>query len=126
LAVIASLLSEIASTFDVAVVVINQMTTKVGGRQTDDTRLVPALGESWAHATTTRLILSQSPTNPDSRTCTLVKSPHKPIGTEAYAVTEYGIRDVVVSERNSSQTSYSSSDQNRATLDSSKRARSRY
>eukprot|EP00978_Attheya_sp_CCMP212_P002659 scaffold5453_cov58-Attheya_sp.AAC.3 len=126
LAVIASLLSEIASTLDVAVVVINQMTTKVGGRQMDDTRLVPALGESWAHATTTRLILSQSPTNPDSRTCTLVKSPHKPIGTAAYAVTEYGIRDVVVSERNALETSYSSSDQNRATLDSSKRARSRY
>ena len=83
LSTVASLLSDIATTFDVAVVVINQMTTKFGGypypsgkaqseqqqqqqqQQSSSytsagSRLVPALGESWAHATTTRLVLSSS------------------------------------------------------------------
>jgi RAD51-like protein 2 len=98
----ASLLSEIASSFHVAVVVINQMTTKVGFSGTTSNAypvgeavLVPALGESWAHATTTRLVLSASSSNSSDPTysCSLVKSPNRPSGVATYTVLECGIRD---------------------------------
>jgi len=105
---IAAFLSDLATTFDLAVVVVNQMTTKIDnsgrGAISDGTknewdsssgsRVTPALGESWAHATTTRLLLSEgNAENSDVRHCTLVKSPHKPVGTASYIVTEMGIRD---------------------------------
>jgi RAD51-like protein 2 len=103
LSTMASLLSEIASSFHIAVVVINQMTTKVGISGTTSNAnpgigeafLVPALGESWAHATTTRLVLSSSSTNSNDPTCscTLVKSPSRPSGVATYTVLECGIRD---------------------------------
>lgn len=85
---IAAFLADLATQFDVAVVAINQMTTKVGDNNTS--KLVPALGESWGHATTTRVLLSGD----DVRRCTLVKSPHKAAGTALYQVRECGIRDV--------------------------------
>lgn len=87
---VAACLSDIASTFDLAVVVINQMTTKVNE---NESKLVPALGESWAHATTTRILLSGTD-HPSIRKCTLVKSPHKASGAALYDVRESGIRDV--------------------------------
>lgn len=96
LSTVASLLSDIATTFDIAVVVINQMTTKFGNGgavSTTESRLVPALGESWAHATTTRLVLSVSPQSQTHRICKLVKSPHRPCGIATYKVLECGIRD---------------------------------
>lgn len=92
LSTVASLLSDIATSFDLAVAVINQMTTKFGSSGTE-CRLVPALGESWAHATTTRLVLNSS-SQSHHRTCNLVKSPHKPCGIATYKVLECGIRDV--------------------------------
>lgn len=63
---LAAFLSDVASEYNVAVVAINQMTTKLGdgGRRAApsssslSTKIVPALGESWAHATATRLLLS--------------------------------------------------------------------
>jgi len=122
LSTVASLLSDIATSFNLAVVVINQMTTKISttsnnaknynNTQGDSTEshLVPALGESWAHATTTRLIISESMSShryagnnfnqqQDSsyhqhRTCELVKSPHKPCGTATFKILECGLRDV--------------------------------
>lgn len=87
---IAAFLADVASQFDVAVVAINQMTTKVGDN--DTSKLVPALGESWGHATTTRVLLSDQ--GDDIRRCTLVKSPHKAAGSAIYRVVECGIRDV--------------------------------
>ena len=79
LANISTILSDIANAFEVAVVVINHMTTrvekyasflnshnsnKINTVQTsmdisteNGTKLIPALGESWAHSTTTRIIL---------------------------------------------------------------------
>ena len=85
---VAAFLADMASQFDVSVVAINQMTTKVGDN--DTSKLVPALGESWGHAVTTRLLLSGD----DIRRCTLVKSPHKAVGFALYRVVECGIRDV--------------------------------
>jgi len=130
LATVASILSDVASSFEVAVVVINQMTTKFGAPNPGATaaasscgetqsRLVPALGESWAHATTTRLVLSMPSSSHSQtyRTCTLVKSPHKPCGSATYKVLEAGIRDVDtpdVSSR-SSAGNYSAADKRQRT-----------
>ena len=58
---LATLLGDLARTYHVAIVAINHMTTKVtlnGIR-----RLVPALGEAWAHAMTTRIRLEQQQQN---------------------------------------------------------------
>lgn len=70
-------------------------------------RLVPALGESWSHATTTRLLLHGALASSwggaagevggghEVRQCRLVKCPHKAAGTALYRILETGIRDVV-------------------------------
>ena len=87
---IAAFLADLATQFDCAVVCINQMTTKV---ENDSSKLVPALGESWGHATTTRILLSQAGQDSSIRRCTLVKSPHKAAGRALYQIREIGIRD---------------------------------
>ncbi|MBN3308995.1 RA51C protein, partial [Amia calva] len=51
---LAQQLIQMATQRGVAVALTNQMTTKVGNGQS---MLVPALGESWGHAATQRLIL---------------------------------------------------------------------
>ena len=70
--------------------------------------MVPALGESWAHSITTRLMVDHYRHFHDTgesgavnahgmdevRTCTLVKSPHKPNGTALFMITDKGIRGV--------------------------------
>lgn len=90
---LAAFLSDLANKFNVAVVVTNQMTTKIGAQ--GESKYVPALGESWAHATTTRLLLSSAnhTDDPSVRQCTLIKSPHKATGTAIFQVRECGIRD---------------------------------
>jgi RecA/RadA recombinase len=65
---LAAYLGDLASHYNLAVVAINQMTTKViqqqGGSNPNNgsylSTNVPALGESWAHATTTRLLLKNN------------------------------------------------------------------
>mmetsp|Transcript_14318 Transcript_14318/g.17394 ORF Transcript_14318/g.17394 Transcript_14318/m.17394 type:complete len:409 (-) Transcript_14318:155-1381(-) len=105
----ASFLSDLANTFDLAIVVINQMTTKIGAmtnnnNSSSDSRFVPALGESWAHSTTTRILLTfdnYSTNHIDDndndrhqrRVCKLVKSPHRAAGSARFSVTEFGVRD---------------------------------
>lgn len=93
---VAAFLADLANKYDLAVLVVNQMTTKL---EKTGSRIVPALGESWAHATTTRLLLSTTP-NSTVRQCTLVKSPHRPPGTAHYSVLECGVRDAVASQNN--------------------------
>lgn len=111
LAALALYLGDLARRYELAVVVVNQMTTKIHGGSSS---VVPALGESWAHATSTRLLLSQEhkllmqedddDDNDDENipqsctkipvwTCTLVKSAHRPNGTADYRILEEGIRD---------------------------------
>ena len=124
LTALAAYLGDLARQHDLAVVVINQMTTKIGVRSSNGntTSVVPALGESWAHATATRLLLSKeervhgdgydqnngSDDDDDDdemrllrrgvpsqlRTCSLIKSAHKPTGKANYRILEEGIRDV--------------------------------
>jgi RAD51-like protein 2 len=83
-------LMRLATSAGIAVVVTNQMTTKpgVGG---DAARLAPALGESFAHASTQRLLLFWAPGGA-GRAAMLFKSPRRPRGTVAYAVTGDGVR----------------------------------
>ena len=126
LSTVASMLSDIATSFDIAVVVINQMTTKFGnGVTTTESRLVPALGESWAHATTTRLVLSSSSHSQTQRTCKLVKSPHKPCGVATYKILECGIRDVDTPDTSSrvAQTTVANDNHSMMAADPSKRIR---
>ena len=136
---LAAALSDLAREHDVAVLAVNQMTTKVGSAVdqnvgpgaaggADDgvgggdlnipsSRLTPALGESWSHSTTTRLLLTQlkggvggsvygsSSTGNDGesdvRRCRLVKCPHKATGVADFQVNGSGIRDVPVSTSSS-------------------------
>jgi RAD51-like protein 2 len=102
-------LNELANKQALAVVLLNQMTTKVGSG--NGSRLVPALGESWAHAATHRVQLYWAPSlnnasnsgssdvagtyaNVD-RAASLIKSSCRPSDVVArYTVTELGVRDV--------------------------------
>ncbi len=112
----ATLLADLAQKHNLAVMVTNHVTTQIVNGQS---RIVPALGESWAHAVTNRLFISQQqeqPPPPDGdsmdshdhsalavgtvRKCFLIKSPHKPNGDAYFQVLECGIRDVPIIEQN--------------------------
>jgi RAD51-like protein 2 len=128
----ASHLAELAMTFQVAVVALNQMTTKVvaptvaagdSNRSTTSMdhrhEVVPALGEAWAHAVTTRLLLvnhddndSHEPNTTTSsmnnnnnnktvlrRSCHLIKSPCLAPGRAFFQVCESGIRGLEFQDR---------------------------
>ncbi|GAX22257.1 RAD51-like protein 2 [Fistulifera solaris] len=101
LTVYANQLAHLAAHHDLAAVAINQMTTKL---KDDGGELIPALGESWAHAVTTRLILSHH-RGTNERTCTLAKSPRLPAASANYQVTSAGIRGVENSNASNSQAS---------------------
>lgn len=141
---LAATLSDLAREYDVAILAVNQMTTRVGSAVDQNigpttaggadeggigggtggdlnipsSRLTPALGESWSHSTTTRLLLTQSKGGvggsvygssstgndgeSDLRRCRLVKCPHKATGVADFQVNGSGIRDVPVSTSSSS------------------------
>ena len=90
LAATAASLSSLARDRGIAVVVTNQVTTRVAA-DGGGARLVPALGVAWAHAPTVRVLLHW---RRGARTATLVKSPSLPAGSAAYVVTEDGVRGV--------------------------------
>ncbi|XP_033108499.1 DNA repair protein RAD51 homolog 3-like [Anneissia japonica] len=74
----------------VAVVLTNQMTTKFG-REDGGSKLIPALGESWGHAATVRLILYWQG---NQRLAMLYKSPSRQEMTVPYQVTNCGVRSI--------------------------------
>ena len=86
-------LLQFAAQHGVAVVVTNQVTTKPGGGGGGggSGKLAPALGESFAHAATCRVLLFWQQR---SRTALLFKSPRQPRGTAPYAVTADGVRPI--------------------------------
>ena len=111
----AAFLTELAAEFDLAVVAMNHLTTRIdkdgnSNNPGGTTKLVPALGESWAHSVTSRLMIDHHRFHADAlsslnssthissmgevRNCTLVKSPHKPTGTALFMVTDKGIRGI--------------------------------
>ena len=95
-------------------VLTNQMTTKIYSERHKSSHLIPALGESWAHSPTHRLLLhwrkkggigATNPTttttsNPlrSSRLATIFKSPSQPERTVPFQVTSGGIRDAATDE----------------------------
>ena len=82
-------LMSIAGQRQIAVVMMNQVTTKLLGE--NQSRLVPALGDSWAHAATTRIVLYWK----DSiRHAFVYKSPSQPPAAAKYTVTSDGIRSL--------------------------------
>ncbi|XP_077338356.1 DNA repair protein RAD51 homolog 3 isoform X3 [Lithobates pipiens] len=70
------------------VILTNQMTTRIEPRESF---LVPALGDSWAHAATSRLTLHWEGMQ---RYATLCKSPGQKESTIQYQITHQGFRDV--------------------------------
>jgi len=117
LTIMAEFLNNLASTFNLSIVVVNQMTTRIISNESTTTtadnhniKHIPALGESWAHATTTRLLISpaykhDNDNNNDNQSyneghgkkliCRLVKSTHKPAGIAHFSITQNGIRDCI-------------------------------
>ncbi|CAL1605884.1 unnamed protein product [Knipowitschia caucasica] len=71
-----------------AVVMTNQMTTRVLAK---GSRLVPALGESWGHAATVRILLQWTDFK---RAATLLKSPSHMNATVRYQINTDGFRDL--------------------------------
>eukprot|EP01012_Entosiphon_sulcatum_P011177 TRINITY_DN16716_c0_g1_i1.p1 TRINITY_DN16716_c0_g1~~TRINITY_DN16716_c0_g1_i1.p1 ORF type:complete len:357 (-),score=48.95 TRINITY_DN16716_c0_g1_i1:9-1079(-) len=90
---LAQQLHELASTFGMAVVVTNQVTTKFRDGNAGSF-LVPALGESWAHAVTNRILLYPDSSGSSIRQAMLYKSPSRPSGTAPFHIGSSGVRDV--------------------------------
>uniref|UniRef100_A0A6A7G8M4 DNA repair protein RAD51 homolog 3 n=1 Tax=Hirondellea gigas TaxID=1518452 RepID=A0A6A7G8M4_9CRUS len=79
-------LNTLAHEKEVAVVVMNQVTTKFSR---EDSVLIPALGETWAHACTTRIMLEWHGT---MRVARLLKSPSQPRNLAPYKIGSDGVR----------------------------------
>eukprot|EP00047_Mylnosiga_fluctuans_P019109 m.78774 g.78774 ORF g.78774 m.78774 type:complete len:353 (+) comp7981_c0_seq4:114-1172(+) len=86
----AQTLTQLARQHNLAVVLMNQMTTKIG-TESRRTQLVPALGESWGHACTIRVVFSWQQSQ---RCATLFKSPSAREQTINYDITSAGVRDI--------------------------------
>lgn len=89
-------LHAIAHNWKMAVILTNQMTTKVvdptnGGDMACDGDLIPALGESWSHACPTSIHLKYS--EQSRRKLVIVKSPSIQCGEANFVITGDGIRD---------------------------------
>jgi len=93
---LAATLNEAASSHQVAIVLVNQVTTRFGsdreGRDDGgEGRIVPALGETWAHASTNRIMLFW---RDGVRQAHLFKSTSLRNDTVPFKVTAEGIRSV--------------------------------
>lgn len=80
-------LMELAHSKDLAVVMTNHVTTKIMGE--GKSRLVPALGDSWAHAATNRVLCYWQDAK---RHAYVFKSPFLPAAGAEYQVNSDGIR----------------------------------
>ncbi|XP_061746030.1 DNA repair protein RAD51 homolog 3-like [Nerophis ophidion] len=94
---LAQQLISMATKHNVAVVLTNQMTTRLRGGQS---QLVPALGESWGHAPTLRLLLRWAGSQ---RQATIFKSPNHMEATVSYQITSDGFRDIDQTEQQPSK-----------------------
>ncbi|MCI4387936.1 hypothetical protein PGIGA_G00079700 [Pangasianodon gigas] len=92
-------LTHLSAQHGAAVVLTNQMTTKVSSGQS---KLVPALGEIWGHAATQRLILHWEGAQ---RFASLYKSSSHRDATVPYHITAEGFRDASVSASSASSLS---------------------
>lgn len=89
------------------VVLMNQVTTKLEGGGGGSSsrgdgaadvaaRLVPALGDSWAHAATARVILHW---HDGKRRAFIYKSPTQPAAAGEYTITKDGVRGLPSAQR---------------------------
>ena len=85
-------LMELARRFGLAVVLTNQMTARHGRDLDGRTQQVPALGDSWAHIPTIRLVLQWSG---PVRTARLAKSPTHIERVVSYEISDRGVSDLV-------------------------------
>lgn len=81
----------IAHKYNLAVVMSNQVTTKIATSTNTTSSFAPALGTSWAHACTNRIMLYW---NGNQRCARLLKSPHAKTDDIEFAVVHEGIRCV--------------------------------
>lgn len=82
-------LSFIANQYNLSIIIMNQVTTKVSENKT--TSIIPALGESWSHACTYRLFLYWKGSE---RCARLFKSPVHKEQTVSYHITQEGVRSL--------------------------------
>ena len=120
-------LHALARKHNLAVVMINQMTTRFMKKtqpyqnynnETKESRqavLVPALGESWSHASTNRIRLSRADGN--LRVATLVKSPSLARGKAFYRITPSGVRGPKRSHKRPAPSALESSSSSSSTAD---------
>ncbi|KAM6929223.1 DNA repair protein RAD51 homolog 3 [Lycodopsis pacificus] len=90
---LAQQLIAMATSHNMAVLMTNQMTTRLRGGQSQQ---VPALGETWGHAPTSRLLLHWAGSR---RLAAIFKSPDHTGATVQYQITSEGFRDVDQSEQ---------------------------
>eukprot|EP01083_Nonionella_stella_P061194 159524_1 len=83
-------LSALAHQKQIAVVLMNQVTTKIS-QGDKSSSIVPALGETWAHACTTRVMLEWDNT---TRVARLLKSPCLRDGRAPFKIGKSGVRGV--------------------------------
>eukprot|EP00898_Chlorokybus_atmophyticus_P008549 jgi/Chlat1/8696/Chrsp88S08080 len=86
-------LTALVANLDIAVVMMNQVTIKIS-KDGSASRLIPALGETWAHAATERVILFWSE---GKRSAYLYKSPSLKAGFAQYTIASEGVRGVSAS-----------------------------
>ena len=84
----ASTLKSLAESFNIPVVVTNQITTKIEGSKA---WLAPALGTAWSHAVNTRLTLSADVAGEPGRSLCVSKSSFAPSVRVPYMVTCKGL-----------------------------------
>ncbi|GFO26134.1 DNA repair protein rad51 homolog 3 [Plakobranchus ocellatus] len=75
LATLAQSFLRVAANFKTAVVLTNQMTTKIMPRE-GDSHHIPALGDNWAHVSHNRIVLTRDCSN-NKRKASLYKGPNK-------------------------------------------------
>lgn len=105
---LAQQLIAMATSHNIAVVMTNQMTTRLRDGQS---QLVPALGESWGHAPTIRLLLHWAGPR---RLAAIFKSPGHMDSTVQYQITSEGFRDADQPEQPQSKRARTHADQSAA------------
>ncbi|CAM9287855.1 unnamed protein product [Chrysoparadoxa australica] len=88
--------NKLAQEHSIAVLMVNQMTTRVDRQSEGGSRLVPALGESWAHVATSKMMLYWRGAQ---RCAELLKSPRLQCQTVAFRVSKLGVRDIPAGRR---------------------------
>ncbi|CAI5738957.1 unnamed protein product [Hyaloperonospora brassicae] len=92
---LAIFLHGLAADFDLAVVLINHITTKSSSNESRGSQLRPALGEGWVHSISNRVVFEWES---NCRVARLVKSPALAHGSALFDISERGVRDVIEEE----------------------------